>query len=155
AACRPCLQASCRPGWRNTPRNMTARNIRQADRRWSCRSLQEGAKLVHVAPARQLEGIMVEPDVALAVLLPPAMCVGRGDPEQRLAVAPAGHLRIFVFQLEAEKAEQLAVERLRAHQIADAENEMIDADDTGHGGAPSRTGARPASFVGTERKCKG
>ena len=48
------------------------------------------------------------------------------------AVPPAGHVRIFVFQLEAEKAEQLVVERLRAREIADAEHQMIDADDAGH-----------------------
>src|SRR5438067_7739769 len=77
---------------------------------------------------------MMEADIALAVLVPPALRIGGGDPEPRLAVPPAGHVRIFVFQLEAEEAEQLVVERLRAREIADAEHQMIDADDAGHDG---------------------
>src|SRR5712691_8312163 len=83
---------------------------------------EERAKLVHVGAARELERIMVEADVALAILALLALRVGRGDPEQRLAVAPAGHVRVLVFELEAEKPEQLAVERLRALEVADAED---------------------------------
>ena len=75
---------------------------------------------------------MVKADVALAVLVRLALCVGGGDPEQGLAVAPARHVGILVLELEAEKAEQLAVERLRAREVADAEHEVIDADDAGH-----------------------
>src|SRR5262249_58522729 len=62
--------------------------------------------------------------------------VGGGDPEQRLAVAPAGHVGVVVFELEAEKAEQLAVELLRARKVADAEHQVIDADNAGHGVSP-------------------
>src|SRR5262245_3078383 len=74
----------------------------------------------------------MEADVALAVLALSSLRVGGGDPEQRLAVAPARHVGILVFQLEAEEAEQLAVERLRALEVADAEHQVIDADDAGH-----------------------
>src|SRR5262249_3352696 len=91
---------------------------------------------VHVAAARNLEGVVVEADVALAVLALAALRVGGGDPEQRLAVAPAGHVGVVVFELEAEKAEQLAVEVLRAREVADAEHQVIDADDAGHGSLP-------------------
>src|SRR5262249_55677579 len=91
---------------------------------------------VHVAAARNLEGVVVEADVALAVLALAALRVGGGDPEQRLAVAPAGHVTVVVFELEAEKAEQLAVEVLRAREVADAEHQVIDADDAGHGSLP-------------------
>src|SRR5205823_5627715 len=37
-----------------------------------------------------------------------------------------------VFELEAEEAEHLGVEILRAREIADAEHQMIDAEDAGH-----------------------
>ena len=94
---------------------------------------QERAERVHILAARKLERIMVKADVALAVLVLLALGVGGGDPEQRLAVAPARHVRILVLELEAEKAEHLAVEVLRAREVADAEHEVIDADDAGHG----------------------
>src|SRR5262249_44436707 len=76
-------------------------------------------------------------DVALAVLALAALRVGGGDPEQRLAVAPAGHVGVVVFELEAEKTEQLAVEVLRAREVADAEHQVIDTDDAGHDVSPS------------------
>src|SRR4051812_43803862 len=79
---------------------------------------------------------MVKADVALAVLVLLALGIRGGDPEQGLAVAPARHVRIFVLELEAEEAEHLAVEVLRAREVADAEHEVIDADDAGHGGLP-------------------
>ena len=72
-------------------------------------------------------------DVALAIFPSFAFGVRRRDPEQGLAVAPAGHVLIIVFELEAEKAEQLAVIFLRARELADAENQMIDTDDFRHG----------------------
>src|SRR5262245_48460253 len=98
--------------------------------------LEESAERVHVVAARKLEGVVVEADVALAVLALLALRVGGGDPEQRLAVAPAGHVGVVVFELEAEKAEQLAVELLRAGEVANAEHQVIDADDAGHGSLP-------------------
>src|SRR5262249_50373612 len=97
---------------------------------------EERAERVHVVAARKLEGGGVEADVALAVLALLALRVGGGDPEQRLAVAPAGHVGVVVFELEAEKAEQLAVELLRAREVADAEHQVIDTDDAGHDVSP-------------------
>src|SRR5262249_40854462 len=88
------------------------------------------------------KGIVVEADVALAVLALAALRVGGGDPEQRLAVAPAGHVGVLVFELEAEKAEQLAVELLRAREVANAEHQVIDADDAGHVSAPAGASRR-------------
>src|SRR4051794_19016938 len=93
---------------------------------------QERAECVHILAARKLECVMVKSDVTLAVLVLLALGVGGGDPEQGLAVAPTRHVRIFVLELEAEKAEHLAVEVLRACEVADAEHEVIDADDAGH-----------------------
>src|SRR5262249_16314064 len=66
---------------------------------------EEGAERVHVVAARDLEGVVVKADVALAVLALSPLRIGGGDPEQRLAVAPAGHVGILVLELEAEKAE--------------------------------------------------
>src|SRR5215467_8216925 len=104
--------------------------------------LEESAERVHVVAARKLEGVVVEADVALAVLALSPLRVGGGDPEQRLAVAPAGHVGILVLELEAEKAEQLAVELLRAGEVADAEHQVIDADDAGHVSAPAAASRR-------------
>ena len=81
----------------------------------------------------KLERIVMKADIAFAVFALLAFGVGGGDPEQRLAVAPAGHVGVVVFELEAEKVEQLAVKFLRAREIADAQNQMVDADDCGHG----------------------
>src|SRR5262249_48728751 len=86
--------------------------------------------------ARKLEGVVVEADVALAILALSPLRVGGGDPEQRLAVAPAGHVGGLVFELETEKAEQLAVEILRAGKIADAEHQVIGGDEPGHDVSP-------------------
>ena len=72
---------------------------------------------------------MMETDVALAIWPLLALGVGGGNPEQGLAVTPARHVGIVVFELEAEKAEQLVVEILGAGEIADAQDEMINADD--------------------------
>jgi hypothetical protein len=55
--------------------------------------------------------------------------IGGGNPEQRLAVAPAGHILVFMFERKAEEAQKLSVERLRAREIAHTENQMIDTDD--------------------------
>src|SRR5262249_48788971 len=94
---------------------------------------EEGAEWIPVVAARDFEGVVVKADVALAVLVLSPLRVGGSDPEQRLAVAPAGHVGVVVFELEAEKAEQLAVELLRAREVANAEHQVIDADDARHG----------------------
>src|ERR1700722_504004 len=93
---------------------------------------------------------MVEADVAFAIRPLAALRVGGGDPEQRLAVAPAGHVLVVVLTLEAEKAEQLVIEFLRAREIADAQHEMIDADDARHGG--SDPGIRLRSILNELRR---
>jgi len=74
----------------------------------------------------------MEADVALAVLPLSSFRIGSPDPEQGLAVAPAGNIGVVVFELESQKAQQLAVKLLRAREIADAQNQMIDADDGSH-----------------------
>ena len=84
--------------------------------------LQKRAKRVHRLAAVELERIMMKADVALAVSALAARAVGAvglRDPEQRLAVAPAGHVRILVLELETEEAQHLGVERLRAREVAD------------------------------------
>src|SRR5262245_48954227 len=115
---------------------------------------EEIAERVHVVAARQLEGIVVKADVALAVFTLLSLRVGGGDPEQGFAVAPAGHAAVLVFELEAEKAEELAVELLRAREVADAEHQVIDADDAGHvtaRAAASRRACRAARWSSADR----
>jgi hypothetical protein len=75
---------------------------------------EECAERVDVLTARQLERIMMEADVALAVLALAPLRIGLRDPERRLAVAPAGRV---VFEPEAEKAQHLAVEVFRARKM--------------------------------------
>jgi len=70
----------------------------------------------------------VESDIALAVFMLSASGIRSGNPEQRLAVAPSSHVRVLVFELEAQETQQLLVKLLRAGEIADAKNQMIDAD---------------------------
>src|SRR6202030_2966409 len=65
--------------------------------------VEKGAEIVHSLAAGKLEGVMVEADIAFAIFVLPALRIGGGDPEQGLAVAPAGHVAVFVFQFEAEK----------------------------------------------------
>src|SRR5580698_5049835 len=79
---------------------------------------------------------MMKADIAFAILALASLFIGSRDPEQGLAVAPAGHLGVVMLQLEAEKFQQLAVELLRAGELADTQNEMIDADDTRHARPP-------------------
>src|ERR1700733_10289640 len=94
---------------------------------------EKSAEIVHRFAAGQLECVVMETNIALAIFVLAPLRIGGGDPEQRLAVAPAGHVAVFVLQFEAEKFQELVVKRLRAREIADAENEMIDADDARHG----------------------
>src|SRR4029077_14560416 len=98
---------------------------------------QKGAERADIVAARKLERIVGEADIALAILVLPPLRVGGGDPEQGLAVAPPRHVRVVVFALEAEEDEQLVVEILRAGEIADAQHEMIDTDDTRHWTPPN------------------
>src|SRR6516164_255306 len=86
------------------------------------------AKRVHVLAASRFKGVVVESDIALAVFMLSASGIRSGNPEQRLAVAPSSHVLVLVFELEAEEAQQLLVKFLRAGEIADAKNQMIDAD---------------------------
>src|ERR1700719_2926360 len=65
--------------------------------------LQKSAELVHRPTAGKLERIVMKADIAFAIFVFLALRIGGGDPEQGLAVAPAGHVAVFVFQFEAEK----------------------------------------------------
>jgi hypothetical protein len=67
-----------------------------------------------------------------------------------LPLLQPGHVLVVVLTLEAEKAEQLVVEFLRAGEIADAQYEMIDADDARHGG--SDPGIRLRSILNELRR---
>src|SRR4051812_928073 len=65
--------------------------------------LQEAVKLVDVAAAAHLEGIVVEADVADAGLVLPALRIGLANPEARLPVRPADRVLVFVEHLEAQE----------------------------------------------------
>src|SRR3984893_9023019 len=64
---------------------------------------QKSAEIVHRLAAGKLERVVMKADIAFAIFVFPALRIGGGNPEQRLAVAPAGHVAVFVFQFEAEK----------------------------------------------------
>src|ERR1700758_4066504 len=81
-------------------------------------------------------------DVAFAIFMLSPLRIGGGDPEQRLAVAPAGHVGVLVFELEAEKAEQLGLDLLGAGEVADADHQVIDAADAGHSTSPAGASRR-------------
>ena len=66
---------------------------------------QKAAERVHIVAARKLERIVVEADIAFAIFVFSPLRVGGGDPKPGLAVAPAGHVHVIVFALEAEEAE--------------------------------------------------
>ena len=74
--------------------------------------LQEALQVVDVLAAAQLKRVVVEADVADAMLVLSPFGVRRPDPEARLAAGPADGVRVFVEYLKAEKLEQAAVERL-------------------------------------------
>src|SRR5258708_24891107 len=89
----------------------------------------------------------MEADVADAVFVFFAFGVGLANPEARLAVRPTGGVLVMLHRFEAEKDQELAVECLRPREVADADDEVIDAEDAGHVTAPSRNNARgPARF---------
>src|SRR5580700_1062965 len=95
--------ASClRRSTCNGSANWYRRLARRIDHRHAV-LFQKSAEIVHRLAAGELEGVLVETDVALAIFVFPPLRIGGGDPEQGLAVAPAGHVAIFVFQFEAEK----------------------------------------------------
>src|SRR5277367_4029615 len=68
---------------------------------------QEGAERVDILAACKLERIVMKADVAFAVFPLPALVIRGRDPQQRLAVAPARHVGVVVFELEAEEFEEL------------------------------------------------
>src|ERR1700681_4574597 len=57
---------------------------------------QERAELVHRRAVGEFERIVMKADIALAVAAPLALRVRGRDPEQRLAVAPAGESAAIV-----------------------------------------------------------
>ena len=71
-------------------------------------------------------------DIAFAVAAPLALRVRGRDPEQRLAVAPAGKTAAIVLELEAEETENFVVKVPRARKVAHAQDQVIDTDDVGH-----------------------
>src|ERR1051325_10299508 len=98
---------------------------------------QRRIELIDVDALRELEGIVVEADIALAMRVLLALGIGLGDPEQCLAVAPAGHVAVLMFQLESQRTEHLGVEGLGALEITDADDQVVDADDACHAGLHS------------------
>src|ERR1700722_2269638 len=82
-------------------------------------------------------------DIAFAILVPASLLIRRRDPEQGLAIAPAGHVGVGVLQFEAEKFEELVVKLFRAGKLADAQNEMIDADHARHVRPPGKLATHP------------
>ena len=66
-------------------------------------ALEKGAERIDVVAARKLERVVMKADVAFAVFMLLALRVRSRDPQQGLAVAPAGHVLVFVLQLEAEE----------------------------------------------------
>src|SRR5262245_42652399 len=72
-------------------------------------ALEEGLQSVDVLPVAQLEGVVVQADIADAVAL---TALGRSNPIAGLAVGPANGVGVFVGDLEAQEVEQLGVEGL-------------------------------------------
>ena len=95
-------------------------------------SCRKACKRIDVLAAAQLERVVVEADIADAVLVLAALGIGRADPEPRLAVGPADRVVVFVRDLEAEELEQPAVEGLRLLVVADPDHQVIDPDDAHH-----------------------
>jgi hypothetical protein len=93
---------------------------------------EEGLERVDILAAAQLKRIVVEADVALAMLALLA-ATGGSDPEPGLAIRPADRVIIFIRDLKAEEGEKTAVKGLRLLVIADPDGEMVDADDPDHG----------------------
>src|SRR5215475_10047758 len=89
-------------------------------------ALEEGLQSVDILPVAQLEGVVVQADIADAVGL---AALSGSNPVASLAVGPANGVGIFVGDLEAQEVEQLGVEGLGLRVVADADGNVIDADD--------------------------
>jgi len=81
-----------------------------------------------------LKCVMVDADISESIRMPFAFRVRLHDPDACLAVGPADGLLVFVEELEAEKFQDVIVKRARLLEIADADREMVDSGDAGHGG---------------------
>src|SRR5215471_10338723 len=68
------------------------------------------AKRIDVFAACHFESVVMKADIALAIFVFPTFGIGGGNPEQRLTVAPSGHIVVFVLELEAEKGQELGIE---------------------------------------------
>ena len=80
-------------------------------------ALEEGLQGVDVLPVAQLEGIVVQADIADPIGL---AALGAGDPVARLAIGPTDRAGILVRDLEAQELEQLGVKSLRLPVVANA-----------------------------------
>src|ERR1700722_18166945 len=74
---------------------------------------------------------MMQADIAVAVP-PRRRRLRRRDPERGPAVPPAGHFAKATNDLEAEETEQALVESPRSLVVADANNDMVDAQNLNH-----------------------
>jgi hypothetical protein len=87
---------------------------------------QERLQRFHILPVPQLERIVVEADIVVAVLVGAAFRVGGSDPEPRLAVGPANGGVTLIRKFESEEIEQALIERLRFFVIADPDAQVVD-----------------------------
>src|SRR5882672_1826193 len=88
-------------------------------------AFEKGLQGVDIPAVAQLEGIVMQAEVADAVCL---AALGRRDPVARLAVGPADRVGILVRDLEAQELEQPAVEGLGLLIVADPDRDVIDTD---------------------------
>src|SRR5262245_1273168 len=72
--------------------------------------VQEVLQRIHVSAAAQLEGIVVEADVADAVFAFATVRIGGADPESCLAIGPADRILVFLGYFKAKEAEQPVIE---------------------------------------------
>src|SRR5262249_17385598 len=84
---------------------------------------QKGVRRIDILPAAQLEGVMVEADIALPIFALAACGVGARDPKARLAVGPADHVAVLVGELESEKLEEPRIKTFRFCVVADADDQ--------------------------------
>src|SRR5580692_11242123 len=74
----------------------------------------------------------MQSDIAVAVAPRRRRRIRRGDPECRPAIAPARHFAESADDLEPEEAEQARVESPRSLVVADANDDMVDAQNLNH-----------------------
>src|SRR5262249_17534956 len=88
--------------------------------------LQERFQLIDIAPASQLQSVVMKADVPL--VRPPCRRhrVGRRDPECSAAISPAGHVAEMIDDRESKKVEQAVIEFLRSFVVTDANDYVID-----------------------------